>query len=292
VEQAGGAELKQPTLTNLHNQRPTWRTKSQLVTTIIDIRNRVFVSHDLPVAGENRPTLWLQGLVSAVGRVGLCGGRRQHKTPAGYDQDHGNPGDAVYNGLCLGRILIFFDWEVILVANSNTTRRRAKSSRIVHIDQSGVILTRSELKRPSGQQKSSQVKQEPRPEIARPPAAPSPDTPGNVLVTCPQCKVQVTEKRLEKHMRERCPKRYSVARSPQQTQVQSVHKHSQVANRRLVSSSPGTSPSQRSQNEALNQSDSETRFADKYVGQMRREGDGKFGSLPLYDDYGDEANAD
>jgi hypothetical protein len=28
--------------------------------------------------------------------------------------------------------------------------------------------------------------------------------------------------------------------------------------------------------------------AGKYVGYMRREGSGKFGSLPLYDGYGDE----
>lgn len=185
-----------------------------------------------------------------------------------------------------------FDWEVIPVANSNTPIRRAKSSRIVHVDQGGVVLTRSELKRPIGQKKSSQAKQEPHPKVVQQPSAPHRDAPKNVLVTCPQCGDQVAEIRLEKHMRERCTKRYSVAQSPQQTQRQSAHRHGQVVNRRSVSSSPGTSPSQRSQNEALNQSDSETRFADKYVGQMRREWDGKFGSLPLYDDYGDEANAD
>ena len=42
----------------------------------------------------------------------------------------------------------------------------------------------------------------------------------------------------------------------------------------------------------LRQSDHESSYGDKYVGQSRREWDGKFGSLPLYDDYGDEADAE
>jgi hypothetical protein len=61
---------------------------------------------------------------------------------------------------------------------------------------------------------------------------------------------------------------------------------------RSVSSSSDRLSDQHSQSEALTQSASEKRFADKYVGQMRREWDGKFGSLPLYDDYGDESGAD
>ncbi len=31
-------------------------------------------------------------------------------------------------------------------------------------------------------------------------------------------------------------------------------------------------------------------FGDKYLGQVRRESDGSFGSLPLYDDYGEESS--
>jgi hypothetical protein len=44
--------------------------------------------------------------------------------------------------------------------------------------------------------------------------------------------------------------------------------------------------------EALSQSLDETREGGKYLGQMRREGNGRFGSLPLYDDYGEESGPD
>ncbi|MBU6362340.1 MAG: hypothetical protein KGS46_20205 [Chloroflexi bacterium] len=44
--------------------------------------------------------------------------------------------------------------------------------------------------------------------------------------------------------------------------------------------------------ESLWQSSDESSYGDKYLGHMQREWDGKFGSLPLYDDYGDEADAD
>ncbi len=37
-------------------------------------------------------------------------------------------------------------------------------------------------------------------------------------------------------------------------------------------------------------SSNETRYGGKYLGQVRREWDGKFGSLPLYDDYGEESD--
>jgi len=43
---------------------------------------------------------------------------------------------------------------------------------------------------------------------------------------------------------------------------------------------------------AFDQAFHESRFGDKYVGLSRRESSGRFGSLPLYDDYGDEADAD
>ena len=44
--------------------------------------------------------------------------------------------------------------------------------------------------------------------------------------------------------------------------------------------------------EELNQSDHESRFGEKYLGQMRRDYDGTFGSIPLYDDYGEESGPD
>jgi hypothetical protein len=61
--------------------------------------------------------------------------------------------------------------------------------------------------------------------------------------------------------------------------------------------SRGASQAARSQGDetksraALDQSFYETNFGGKYLGQMRREGSGQFGSLPLYDNYGDNADA-
>jgi hypothetical protein len=44
--------------------------------------------------------------------------------------------------------------------------------------------------------------------------------------------------------------------------------------------------------EALRQSFDETRDGSKGLGHMRREWNGQFGSFPLYDDYGDESDAE
>lgn len=42
---------------------------------------------------------------------------------------------------------------------------------------------------------------------------------------------------------------------------------------------------------ALQELHEETAFGDKYLGQFRREADGRFGSLPLYDDYSEDSGA-
>lgn len=61
--------------------------------------------------------------------------------------------------------------------------------------------------------------------------------------------------------------------------------------RRKSASSAGTDSELRK--EVFRQSRGEEgRYGDKYLGHMRRESDGRFGSLPLYDDYGEESWAD
>lgn len=103
-----------------------------------------------------------------------------------------------------------------------------------------------------------------------------------LLVECPQCKCQVRESRLDNHMRLKCPKKDAPAQKQVENQVMPSREQAPMT----------STPSSSRQVEALIQSDRESRFADKYVGQMRHQWDGKFGSLPLYDDYGDEADAD
>lgn len=99
------------------------------------------------------------------------------------------------------------------------------------------------------------------------------DTPQNLadhhtreqFVKCPECRVNVKGANIQRHMRR-------------------VH-HAAWAD-------AADSPSGSLLDEALIQSHDEPRDGGKYIGHMRREFDGKFGSMPLYDDYGDEANAD
>jgi hypothetical protein len=81
---------------------------------------------------------------------------------------------------------------------------------------------------------------------------------------CPDCKAWFLVAGYEKHVRAGCP---AAKRRP----------------KRLV-----TLPASRAAPAHL---DDETSYADKHLGHMRREG-GQFGSLPLYDDYGDESDAE
>jgi hypothetical protein len=94
------------------------------------------------------------------------------------------------------------------------------------------------------------------------------------ITNCPICRVAVRTDKLAKHMRK-----------VHRRSAQSLHTSGPISK-----SSPIVTPEQSL--EALRQSDHESRYADKYVGQMRRDYDGTFGSIPLYDDYGDEAGPD
>jgi predicted Zn-ribbon and HTH transcriptional regulator len=80
-------------------------------------------------------------------------------------------------------------------------------------------------------------------------------------VRCPDCGASIRTDHLAKHLRNRCPRR----------------------DEHFVSEPLPA---------ALAQSHDEPSFGDKGLGQMRRESSGQFGSLPLDDDYGDEAAAE
>jgi hypothetical protein len=95
------------------------------------------------------------------------------------------------------------------------------------------------------------------------------------MTKCPTCGVSVGINRLEKHKSK-------------------VHAGSDGS---LIRNEPASIPTRpldetEATPESLRQSDYESRFGDKYVGQVHRDDDGTFGSLPLYDDYGDESGPD
>jgi hypothetical protein len=98
---------------------------------------------------------------------------------------------------------------------------------------------------------------------------------GGPMTTCPVCSVSVRGKNLEKHIRKVHPS--------WQGSVDSHNPKSESVSADRCTEFP---------EEELYQSDHESLYADKYLGQMRRDYDGTFGSLPLYDDYGDESGPD
>lgn len=98
---------------------------------------------------------------------------------------------------------------------------------------------------------------------------------GRPMTKCPVCRVSVRVDRVERHLKKVHPGGPGSA-----------------ANRAPEPESASTEEELESPEEAVYQSDYESRFGDKYLGQMRRDYDGTFGSLPLYDDYGDESGPD
>lgn len=105
------------------------------------------------------------------------------------------------------------------------------------------------------------------------------------LILCPVCKMALDPSRLAQHVLE-------VHRQQIQPKPSSIKNKpgGQSTGQRRPLSQPASNDSQ--EQDTFDQSFHEARFGDKYVGLSRREGSGRFGSLPLYDDYGDEADAD
>lgn len=108
-----------------------------------------------------------------------------------------------------------------------------------------------------------------------------------VITQCPHCKCSVRSDRLQGHILQKC----SVGRKLKSQ----ANKSPRIKQRAKVEASPSIDPETQKtslEEEALRQSFDEPIYGGKYLGHMRREWDGKFGSLPLYDDYEDEADAD
>jgi len=92
---------------------------------------------------------------------------------------------------------------------------------------------------------------------------------------CPVCNVLVRVDRLESHLSRVHPGwRGSAANQDPKSEPTSAERGMEFLE------------------EEVYQSDHESRYGEKHVGQTRRDYDGTFGSIPLYDDYGDESGPD
>jgi uncharacterized C2H2 Zn-finger protein len=112
---------------------------------------------------------------------------------------------------------------------------------------------------------------------------------GEYWVSCSVCGKDMKESKWEKHVGKVHPlrngQRATVANSSTTSSAR-PKKSSGQSKRSILDASTGSIRGCQDLREHFE----ETRYGDKYLGQMRREPDGRFGSLPLYDDYGDESN--
>ncbi len=127
---------------------------------------------------------------------------------------------------------------------------------------------------------------------AVPAPAPVPVTRTNrPQTTCPVCRVAVRTDRLERHLKKVHPP-FAVPTSrpgiPEPGRGPTFPARAGSPARR-VTHRTSSSPMPR---EEFLQSQYEPRYGGKYLGHMRRDLNGTFGSVPLYDDYGDESSAD
>jgi len=106
-------------------------------------------------------------------------------------------------------------------------------------------------------------------------------------VVCSDCGSEVKERNLEKHVRK-------VHSARNKRKPMNFSKPSQARDKGKSSGQHGrstfdTKASEQPGRQYLREQFEETRYGDKYLGQVRRELNGRFGSLPLYDDYGEES---
>ena len=110
-----------------------------------------------------------------------------------------------------------------------------------------------------------------------------------VMTQCPYCSSPVRADRLKRHIQTKCPARKNALPQADKhisSNAKPGKQQESVSSMDTVTWEPNI------KEEALRQSFDEPIYGGKYLGHMRREFDGKFGSLPLYDDYDDEADAD
>ena len=105
---------------------------------------------------------------------------------------------------------------------------------------------------------------------------------GRRYVRCSSCGSNLRESNWEKHLRKAHPSKsgYPASKSP------STSWAPQKKGKRGITTDPGQ------REKAIRSLLEETSFGDKYLGQARREPEGRFGSLPLYDDYSEESGPD
>lgn len=113
--------------------------------------------------------------------------------------------------------------------------------------------------------------------------------PNRLMTQCPHCKSPVRNDRLEKHILNACPAQKISTPSVGKLDTRRAKPD---AEQEGISDTDSATRKVDIEEEALRQSFDEPIDGGKYLGHMRREWDGKFGSLPLYDDYEDESNAD
>jgi hypothetical protein len=100
----------------------------------------------------------------------------------------------------------------------------------------------------------------------------------NTLTKCIVCNAMVREDNMSKHLRKCHSGRTKIKR----TSIKYAHAVKARVNTDLQ-------PNGQYAKEAYLQSAGEVRYGDRYIGQTYRESTGRFGSLPLYDDYSEES---
>jgi hypothetical protein len=117
------------------------------------------------------------------------------------------------------------------------------------------------------------------------------DSEKNQLARCPYCTAHVKTTRLRKHLAKVHPSKHLLNTGARDLPTAATSQRRTERPEHTAKASLSWREDQVQALEALRQSFDEPRDGSKGLGHMRREGDGKFGSFPLHDDYGDEADA-
>lgn len=109
------------------------------------------------------------------------------------------------------------------------------------------------------------------------------------LVRCSICQQNIRSDKWEKHLKKVHAERTTkVSNSSSKTRNATRQSKARKGGSRRGGS---TSFDPDARREALRGLHEETIYGDKYLGQFRRDADGRFGSIPLYDDYSEESGA-
>ena len=116
------------------------------------------------------------------------------------------------------------------------------------------------------------------------------------MIMCSVCQQNLREDNWDKHIRkvhaaatrlQPATKQTKRPKPPQSGRVNKENGYHGSSRRRSSASEMSTE-----QRHAIRGLSEELAYGDKYLGQMRREADGRFGSIPLYDDYSENSGPD